>query len=250
MAVWALADLHLAFGTPEKKMDVFGEPWINYTEKIKKNWLNCIQPSDLVLLPGDISWAIQLEDAVIDLKWIHELPGTKVMIKGNHDYWWRSLTKIEKILPPSIHLIQNNAFHWEGYSIGGSRLWDSSAYNFNAYIEFKENPYAKILLEKSDKVAESEKIFQRELQRLESSLKNLNPQASIRIAMTHYPPISADLKDSAVSQLLEKYHVNTCLFGHLHNVKKHLPLFGEKNQIRYILTSGDYLDFMPKLIYS
>lgn len=249
MAVWALADLHLALGVPEKKMDAFGEPWIDYTAKIKKHWLEHIQPEDLVLLPGDISWAMRLEDAFVDLSWIHQLPGTKVMIRGNHDYWWTSLSKIEKILPPSIHLIQNSVFNWKEYSIGGTRLWDSD-FSFNDYIEFKPNPRAKQLTETDNDPVEAQKIFQRELGRLEMSLKKLNRDASIRIAMTHYPPLSADLKDSGASQLLEKFNIQTCVFGHLHNVKTDLPLFGEKNGIRYFLTSCDYLDFIPKLIYS
>lgn len=249
MAIWALADLHLALGVPEKKMDVFGEPWIDYTNKIKTQWLSHIKDDDLVLLPGDISWAMHLEDAVIDLNWIHELPGTKVLIRGNHDYWWTSLNKVEKILPPSLHIIQNNVFNWKEYSIGGARLWDGD-FTFNDYIEFKENPRAKQLTEVDANPAEARKIFQRELGRLELSLKNLNNDAAIRIAMTHYPPLSADLQVSPASQLLEKYKINTCVFGHLHNVKKNLPLFGEKNGLRYFLTSCDYLDFIPQLIYS
>lgn len=250
MAVWALADLHLAFGVPDKKMDAFGEPWIDYTDKIKKQWLNSIHPDDLVLIPGDISWAMRIEDAAIDLNWIHQLPGTKVIIRGNHDYWWSSLSKIEKILPSSIHLIQNNVFNWKEYSIGGARLWDTAAYNFHDFIEFKENPRAKKLTEEEADPAEAERIFQRELGRLELSLKGLNPEAKIRIAMTHYPPISADLKDSQASQILEKFHVSACVFGHLHNVKNSPSLFGEKNGVKYFLTSCDYLDFIPKLIYN
>jgi uncharacterized protein len=250
MAVWALADLHLAFGVPEKKMDFFGVPWIDYTNKIQKEWLARIKAEDLVLLAGDTSWALHLTDAAVDLNWIHELPGTKVLIKGNHDYWWTSLSKIEKILPPSMHLIQNNVFNWKEYSIGGTRLWDTKEYNFNSYIEFKENPRAKKLTETVENPEESQRIFQRELNRLELSLKALNPQAAKRIIMTHYPPISAELKESEASVLLEKYKVNTCVFGHLHNVKTQEPLFGEKNGIRYFLTSCDYLDFIPKLIYN
>ncbi len=249
MAVWALADLHLAFGVPEKKMDFFGEPWIHYTDKIKKHWLDHIKPDDLVLLAGDISWAMHLEDAAVDLNWIHELPGTKVLVRGNHDYWWTSLSKVEKILPSSIHVIQNNVFNWNEYTIGGARLWDSD-FNFKDYIEFKENPRAKQLDEIPENSEDTQKIFLRELGRLELSLQGLNTEANIRIAMTHYPPLSADLKNSPASLLLEKFKINTCVFGHLHNVKTNLNLFGERNGIRYFLTSCDYLDFIPKLIYS
>lgn len=246
MTVWALADLHLALGTPDKAMDVFGEPWIDYTDKIKSRWLNTIQPEDLILIPGDISWALKLEQARVDLDWIHQLPGTKILLRGNHDYWWASLKQIQAILPPSIHLIQNNAFHWKDVSIAGSRLWDTTEYKFQTYINYINNPRAKGITEE-DRSADSEMIFKRELSRLETSLKGLSN--GVRIAMTHYPPISGDLKESQASALLEKYHVDICVFGHLHNVKKEIPLFGKKNGISYYLTSADYLDFTPLKIY-
>lgn len=245
MSIWALADLHLSFGIPDKKMDIFGEEWINHAEKVEGHWKACIKDEDLVLLPGDISWAMRVEEAKIDLDWIDRLPGTKVMIRGNHDYWWTSLTKIEKILPPSIHLIQNNAFQWNDVSIAGARLWDTPEYNFDSYIQYIENPRSKKLTEKDENPDEARKIFQRELGRLELSLKNLNKFAGLRIVMTHYPPISADLRDSQVSALLEKNNVNICVFGHLHNVKHDRSIFGEKNGVKYCLASCDYLHCAP-----
>ncbi len=250
MAVWALADLHLAFSVPDKNMDVFGPPWENYTDKILHHWLECIHSDDLVLIPGDISWAMRTEDAKIDLDWIDKLPGTKLILKGNHDYWWTSLSKIEKILPPSIHLIQNNTFLWNNISIGGSRLWDTPEYSFSQYINFVDNPRAKHLLTEKIDEKETERVFARELSRLELSLKSLSKNASKRIVMTHYPPISAELAPSRAASLLEKYKVDFCVFGHLHNVKKDIPLFGTKNGIQYILTSCDYVDFHPVKILS
>ncbi len=248
MNIWALGDLHLSFGVTNKSMDIFGPTWENHAEKIKKHWLDLISPEDLVLIPGDISWAMKLEDAVPDLEWIHQLPGTKVMIKGNHDYWWSSLKKMIAVLPPSIHLIQNNAFLWKGVAIGGARLWDTPEYNFSPYIDFRENPKAK---DKEELIQEdlSEKIFERELQRLELSLSALDPSATLRIAMTHYPPIGADLAPSKASRILEAHQIDICVFGHLHNLKEGSKLFGEKQgqtkPIRYVLTSGDYLQFIP-----
>lgn len=244
MTIWAIADLHLAFGVPSKAMDAFGEPWIGYADKIKKNWVDRISPEDLVLIAGDISWGMKLEEAKPDLEWIHQLPGTKVLIRGNHDYWWSSLKQIEKILPPSIHLIQNNSFCWNDVVIGGTRLWDSSEYRFKSYIDYVPNPRAK-KMEEEDHSAEADKIFQREMGRLELSLKEMAKKGSNFIVMTHYPPIGADLAPSQVSQLLEKYRVKTCVFGHLHNVKKNISLFGEKGGVSYYLTSADYLDFIP-----
>lgn len=244
MAVWALSDLHLALSVPSKTMEVFGEPWLNYLEKIQKHWSQEISTKDLVLIPGDISWAMQPEEALIDLKWIDELPGTKVVLRGNHDYWWTSLSKLKKILPPSIHPIQNNSFEWEGISIGGSRLWDTPEYDFSDYVVMKENPLAKKCAVTSNP-GEDEKVFIRELGRLEASLKTINQHARIKIAMTHYPPIGADLKDSRASCLLGKYHIDICVFGHMHNVRKEISLFGESKGIKYIFAAADYLNFTP-----
>lgn len=247
--IWAIADLHLSFGVPNKSMEVFGDQWKDWTKKIEDNWRAHISPDDLVLLPGDISWAMKVDDAAPDLEWIHSLPGTKVLIRGNHDYWWDSLAKIKRILPSSCHLIQNNSYKWHDVAIGGVRLWDSPEYKFNSFIEYKDHPAVKKLTD-SDHTPDAEKIFQRELMRLEASLKAMDPRATTKIAMIHYPPIGADLKDSIVSRLLEKYGVNICVFGHLHNVKEGSLPFGTHNHVHYALTSADYLNFMPLRIKS
>ena len=254
MRIWAIGDLHLSFGVPDKNMDVFGPNWSDHAEVIASHWKDLIHPDDLILIPGDISWAMKLEDALPDLLWIDSLPGTKVMIKGNHDYWWGSLKKLATVLPPSIHLIQNNAFHWKDVAIGGSRLWDTPEYSFAEFIEFQEP-----ILKKTTTPANSReeivqedlnsRIFDRELERLNRSLKAMNPDAALKIAMTHYPPISASMEPSRTAQILEKNQIQICVFGHLHNVKANRALFGTKNGIRYELTSCDYLHFQPILIH-
>jgi predicted phosphohydrolase len=242
MTIWAIADLHLAKSVPSKDMGIFGPTWQGYMDKIEKAWKESVQPQDLVLIPGDISWAMTLTEALIDLQWIDTLPGTKVMIKGNHDYWWSSLSKMEKVVPPSIHLIHNNIFCWEGVEIGGTRLWDTSEYNFHKYIDYQENIKAKPKIIDLD---DQEKIFNRELERLSLSLQNMSSHAKIRIALTHYPPISAELMPSKASCLLEQYGINYCVFGHLHTLKLGQPLFGKTANIHYILASADYLNFHP-----
>lgn len=246
MKIWALGDLHLSFGVSGKSMEVFGPQWERHAERIKEAWLRLIHQDDLILIPGDISWAMRLEDALPDLRWIHELPGTKLLLKGNHDYWWGSLAKVTAQLPPSLHLIQNNFFSWKGVAIGGARLWDTPEYSFHKYIEYQANPLERPL-NKEIEIQEdlNEKIFERELLRLERSLSLLPANASLRIAMTHYPPIGADLSPSRASAILEKYHINLCVFGHLHNIKPDAVLFGEKKGIRYLLTSADYVHFQP-----
>lgn len=230
-------------------MEAFGPLWKNYAERIEISWRKKISSEDLVLIAGDISWAMRLEEAVIDLRWIDALPGTKVMIKGNHDFWWSSLSKLNKVMPPSIHCIYNNAFTWKGVTVGGTRLWDTKEYRFDSLIHFVENPATKQqTVDAEKKEEEDERIFLRELERLKLSLKMLDPSAKIRIAMTHYPPIGADLKPSRAAEILEEYKIDFSIFGHLHSLKKDKPLFGEARGIRYFLTSCDYLDFEPIMI--
>jgi len=244
MKIWAIADLHLCFGVPSKSMELFGPTWKDYTRQIEKHWRAQISDEDLVLIAGDISWAMKPEDAVKDLEWIDQLPGTKVMIRGNHDYWWSSLSKVQKILPASIHAIHLNTYSFDGVSIGGARLWDTEEYNFNQYIEFRENPAEK----KEKEPFDNQKIFERELQRLEMSLKQLDQKAKCRMVMTHYPPIGADLRPSRTSCLLKQYNVDVCIFGHLHQVRAGSLPFGTVEGTAYHLTSCDYLGFDPQRI--
>lgn len=249
MTIWALADLHLSFGVPDKEMDVFGAKWKNHPDKIRANWLEKVTSEDLVLLPGDISWAMDTKAVKPDLDWIDALPGTKVMLRGNHDYWWTSLGKIEKVMPPSIHLVQNNSFRWGDVAIAGARLWDTAEFTYQQYIEFVDNPRANKLTEVSHEPREMERIFSRELARLELSLKSIPRDVSVRIAMTHYPPVGPNLIPSRASELLERYGISICVFGHVHNLKRGIPLFGSRNGIQYKMVACDYVDFQPIKIY-
>lgn len=242
--VWAIADLHLSFGTPNKEMDVFGPRWANHAQRVKEHWTQLVRPEDLVLIAGDISWGMTPEQALPDLEWIHNLPGTKVMIKGNHDYWWSSLNKVEKILPPSIHLIQNNSFVWNGIGIAGTRLWDTPDISYDGFIEMTENPRAKQLTEVSLN-DETVKVFTRELGRLENSLKSIPKSCEKKLVMTHYPPVGPHLEPSAACAVLEKYHVDMCVFGHIHNFVHNVPVFGELNGVKYVFTACDYLNCTP-----
>lgn len=243
MTVWAIADLHLAFSTPDKSMEFFEGHWIDYTNKIEKNWKERVKADDLVLLAGDISWAMKLPEAKIDFDWIDALPGTKVMIRGNHDYWWDSISQLRAILPPSLHAIQNDVFKWNGIEIGGARLWDTPEYSYSSYVAYKNNPRAR---EKEDSPSDAEKIFLRDLGRLETSLKQM--KGDKRIAMVHYPPIGPDLAPSRASTILEKYKINHCVFGHIHLVPPNTVPLGTARGVAYHLTSADYLLFAPERI--
>ncbi|OGN70801.1 MAG: phosphoesterase [Chlamydiae bacterium RIFCSPLOWO2_02_FULL_49_12] len=247
MSLWALADLHLSFSVPEKSMELFGPLWKGYAQKIERNWKAHVQADDLVLIAGDICWAVRFEEALVDLAWIDALPGTKALIRGNHDYWWDSKKKMRSVLPPSIRIIDKDALFWNGIAIGGARLWDSEEYHFDELIHFQENPHARVrtLEEREQKKERDERLFNRELDRLRLSLQQLDRTAKRRIALTHYPPIGNDLKPSLAAGILEEFRIDVCLFGHLHNLKKEMPLFGEARGVRYALTSCDYLDFTP-----
>lgn len=243
MTVWAIADLHLAKSIPSKSMEVFGPQWEKYMDRMEHHWRALIAPDDLVLLPGDISWAIRLEEARDDLEWIHALPGTKVMIRGNHDYWWSSGKKLRQHLPPSIHYIHNTAFHWHDVAIAGTRLWDTPEYQFGAYVHFQ--PRNETAIAARDNVTDDEAVFRRELERLRMSLQQMRPDAKVKLAMTHYPPIGADLVPSQASQLLEQFGVQECLFGHLHNLDMTRAMFGTERGVKYTLVAADYLQFVP-----
>ncbi len=249
MAIWAIADLHLSFGVPNKKMDVFGENWVNHTGQVEKHWKGKISPDDLILIAGDISWAKHIEDAMPDLEWIASLPGTKVMIRGNHDYWWASRKKVEDILPDSIHIIHNDHFIWNDYAICGARLWDTPEFNFDDVVPYKENPCSTKEAAAVPAPADCEKIYLRELGRLEMSLKSLKDDGRTRVAMTHYPPVYATMEPSRAQKILKNYNIETCVFGHLHNALQEVPLFGTRDGIRYILTAADYIHFNPVLVY-
>jgi len=204
MIVWAIADLHLSFGVPNKEMDVFGEAWHNHSERIKHNWQRLVAKDDLVLIAGDISWAKLPSEVKPDLTFIDELPGTKVMIQGNHDYWWSSLSKVKSLLPPSCHAIHNTAFYYDGIAVAGSRLWDTEEFTMDEVIHFVSSerltPELPIT---EEELAQMRKIFDRELHRLELSLKAMSPNARKRIAMTHYPP------QYKVGQELENFQSRT-----------------------------------------
>jgi len=225
-------------------MEVFGPAWKDHATRIEKQWRLLVTSDDLVLVPGDISWAMRTSEVLPDLEWLHALPGKKLLLKGNHDYWWPSSAKMTALLPPSLTFIHHSVYNWNHVTIGGTRLWDTPEYSFEKFIAYTPNP--KAIDTPSSSLEEEEKIFKRELDRLEISLKQLDPKAQHKIALTHYPPIGASLAPSRTSNILEQYGVSVCVFGHLHSLKKEcLPLFGSARGVRYVLASCDAIDFTP-----
>ncbi len=185
-----------------------------------------VKDDDLVLLPGDISWALKLDTASLDLKRIDELPGIKIISKGNHDYWWSSLNKMNNLGYKTIHFIHNNSFEYKNYSICGTRGWAA-----RDSFEFSEN---------------DEKIYLREVQRLKNSLDScVNKKI---IAMIHYPPFNQDLSLNEFSQMLADYKVEKCVYGHLHGKGHKFSYEGEMEGVDYNFVASDYLDFNLKII--
>ncbi|MGV8146645.1 MAG: metallophosphoesterase [Alkaliphilus sp.] len=223
MALYAISDLHLS-GTGEKPMDVFGENWIHHTKKIEDSWMRKVKGDDTVLIAGDISWAMNLADATIDLEWINELPGRKILCKGNHDYWWSSITKINS-LHKNMDFLQNNFFSYNEYAICGTRGWICP--NIYTFTE------------------DDNKIYIREANRLETSLERAKNDGFTKIiAMLHYPPTNESMHSSLFTELFEKYNVEEVVYGHLHGSESYkIGLKGLINGVRYRLVSCDYLDF-------
>jgi len=230
MKIFAIADLHLGFNT-EKPMDVFGPLWDEHPAKIKSHWEKLITDCDLVLIPGDISWAMRQNQADVDLKWLDDLPGKKICTRGNHDYWWDRPTKLNKAYE-TITFLQNTAYLLGKTAICGCRGWE--------------------LILQGDKEADEEqkRMIRREADRLKLSLEAaIKADASDIWVMMHYPPVAMGEDTSAFLELMQAYPVTKVIYGHLHdplswqNTKK-----GLHDGIIYHLVAADYLNFKPRLI--
>lgn len=225
MSIYAISDLHLSFNT-NKPMNIFG--WTdNYEEIIKKDWINKVNSNDLVVLPGDFSWEMQLENAYKDFEFINNLPGKKLLLKGNHDYWWNTVTSMNKFLKDNkienVDFLFNNSYEFENKIISGTRGW--TLYD----------------TEKND-----EKIRNREALRLEMSIKDgINRYGDNKeiLVFMHYPPITVNNSRTVFSEILEKYNVRKCIYGHLHGKSQEEAIEGNIRNVEYIMASCDYTNF-------
>jgi len=226
MSVFAIGDLHLP-GHEQKPMDVFGSHWDRHFEIISQNWREKIAEDDIVLIPGDISWAMQLSEAQDDLNAIAQLPGIKLLLRGNHDYWWSSLNKLRSALPKGMHVIQNDAMKIGDHIFCGTRGW-----NF---------PTAQQSLS-----AQDEKVYLRELIRLRMSLDQARKLGDGEVTvMLHFPPLFADGISTAFTEILDEYKVQRVVYGHLHGAGIKIGFDGVRNGIIYHLVSCDALGFDP-----
>jgi uncharacterized protein len=226
MSLFAISDLHLSLNG-DKPMDIFGERWERHHERLKEHWEGVVGGDDTVIIGGDISWALRLEETALDFQFIHALPGRKVFFKGNHDYWWQSYAKVKEFLPQSICAVQNNYCRYDSHTaICGTRGWNV--------------PGSTIFSEHDDR------IYRRELVRLELSLSMAKKDGFGKtVAVLHYPPFSPALEDSEFVAVLQKYNVKLCLYGHLHGEDHCRAFIGERDGIQYHFIAGDYLNFRP-----
>lgn len=226
MSLFAISDLHLSIGG-DKPMDVFGQLWEQHHLRLKQNWEKTVLEGDTVIIGGDISWALKLEETEDDFKFIHNLPGRKVFFKGNHDYWWQSYAKVKKALPSSICAVQNNYCPYEeNIAVCGTRGWITpGSANFT----------------EQDGI-----VYQRELIRLELSLTAAKKDGrQPKVAVLHYPPFGPELEDSEFVTVMQQFNVKICIYGHLHGDDHRRAFSGERDGITYYFTSSDYLEFKP-----
>lgn len=220
-----MGDLHLPFGS-YKPMDIFGG-WDNYVEKIQQNWNALVRDEDLVVIPGDICWAMNLEQALPDFEFINnQLEGNKIIIKGNHDYWWNTLNKMNSFLDNNsfnrIKILSNNAFITGNIAICGTRGWINDTGE-----------------------AQDKKVLAREAGRLELSIKDGISKGGEPVVFIHYPPVYGAEENYYILEILHKYEIKRCYYGHVHGNGFYKAFQGERNGVRYEMVSADYVKFTP-----
>ena len=227
MSLYAIADLHLSLSV-DKPMNIF-PGWDNHVERLEKNWQNTVSADDTVVIPGDISWAINFDEAKADFDFINRLNGKKVILKGNHDYWWNSMAKMNRFLEDNgfdtITILHNNHYPYGEYGICGTRGW----------IKDTEEPA-------------DAKVLAREAGRLEASIRSALNDGKKPIVFLHYPPIYVNDRNREILDVLYKHDIKDCYYGHLHGNAHRFAVCGEVDGINYQLIAGDFVQFCPKLI--
>ena len=227
MALYALGDLHLSLGT-DKPMDIF-KGWDNYVEQIEENWRRLIKPDDTIVLCGDISWAMSLEESLTDMRFINSLPGQKIILKGNHDYWWTTYNKMDGMFKENgldtLHILHNNHYIAEGVAICGSRGW---------------------LFEQGQ--PHDTKIINREAGRLKASLQSVKDETAEKIVFLHYPPAYYNEISMPIIDVIKEFNVKKCYYGHIHGFAQRFAIDSEFMGIDFHLIAADYLKFCPDRI--
>lgn len=227
MKVFAIGDLHLAGGTG-KTMDRFGEHWRDHDRKIFDSWARIVREEDLVLVVGDTSWAMRLDDAMPDLERIGQMPGLKLLVKGNHDYWWQSKSKMTRVLHPSIKVLQASSIIVNRIAVVGTRGWTCPNES-----HFEE---------------QDARVYERELGRLRTALASLHgheKEFDELIVALHYPPTNAAHETSGFTEVIDEHGADICVYGHLHGDDIRTALTGLRSRTTYFLVSADAANFAP-----
>ena len=228
MSLYAIGDLHLSFGV-NKPMDVFGKAWVGYVDKLRRG-LSVIGPEDTTVLVGDLSWGMDLKQSAPDFAFINAIPGRKLIVKGNHDYWWTTASKFNKFCAENgyenMAVLNNNCFFYEDIALCGTRGW---------------------FFEEDQQGTHDEKVFLRELGRLETSLKAAG-DARQKLCFLHYPPLYRGYRCEPILALLKQYGVSACIYGHLHSESHKLAVTGPVEGIDFRLAAADYTNFNPILL--
>ena len=227
MSIFALGDTHLSL-SDNKPMDVF-PGWGNYLERLEKNWRAVVQPEDVVVIPGDISWAMSLEGAAKDLAFLHALPGTKILMKGNHDYWWATAKKMNEFFEvqgfTSLKVLFNNAYRFGDFTVCGTRGWFYDA-----------------------ETDADKKVLMREQGRLRMSLDAARALGGEPLVFLHYPPVSVVQECTELTEVLREAGIKRCFYGHLHGPSRQFAMLGDYRGVEFSLVSADHLGFCPKLL--
>ena len=239
-----MSDTHLSI-SDNKPMDIFGSRWAGYTEKIRKNWNATVSPNDTVVVAGDISWAMSHTGALADLKFLDALNGQKIIGRGNHDYWWTSLTKLNRFCADenltTLRFLYNNAYETDDFIIAGSRGWYIDESNRKMP---QDADYAKIVAREAIRL----ELSLSEAKKLQSCVFSDNGREKEILVFLHFPPDFRGYVCREITAVLKKFEVKRCYFGHIHGVYE-IPLCSVSDGITYTITSADYLDFKPLLIY-
>jgi predicted phosphohydrolase len=225
MSLFAIGDLHLALSDTYKPMDIFNG-WEGYTEKLENNWRSTVRAEDTIVLAGDISWAMKLRDSCEDFEFINNLPGKKIILKGNHDYWWSTKSKMERFFEENgydtLNILFNNCYRYENYGICGTRGW----------VNIGDD-------------SEDEKVIAREAGRLETSIKVALDLGLEPLVFMHYPPVYGCSANITILDVLYRYDIKKCFYGHIHGYSQKNAVTGVHDGVEYTMISGDFLKFMP-----
>ena len=227
MSLYAIGDLHLSLSV-SKPMNIFGG-WENYVEKLSENWNSTIKPGDTVVLAGDLSWGMNLEQSEEDFRFVNSLPGKKIILKGNHDYWWTTKSKMENFFAEkgfnTLNILNNNHYDYDKFGICGTRGWINET-----------------------EIEADKKVLLREAGRLEASIASAEKHGLIPIVFLHYPPIYAVSYNYEILEVLHRHGIKRCYYGHIHGRSCEYAINGERDGIDYKLISSDFLQFNPMKI--